>query len=119
MKTPERKRKDQLKALSQNGDNKEFEKKSYVSFDIPTMNRDQQIYLGQSIIALIALNLPTYLSDKDNKEDIGLMLLDVLKHFDVSLEDLYKMDLIENHLDSEYTYKLKVDMRYEILKKEL
>ncbi|WP_162800044.1 hypothetical protein [Pedobacter jeongneungensis] len=85
---------------------------------MPQINRDQQIWLGQSIIALIGINLPGYLSEQTNKEDIALMFIDILKHFGITIENLYQHDLIENILDPDFTYKLKTSLSYEILEKK-
>jgi len=88
-----------------------------LSFELPQINRDQQVWLGQSIVALIGINLPAYFSDSSNKEDIALMLIDVLKHFEISIEDVYKYDLLENKLDPDFDYKLEVSLSYKILEK--
>lgn len=92
--------------------------KERVSFTLPIVNRDQQISLGQSIIALIGINLPDYFADQDNKEDIALMLIDIAKHFQISIEDLYRFDLIENVLDPDYQYQLQTKLSYTITSKE-
>lgn len=91
-----------------------------VNFTLPEVNRDQQISLGQSIIALIGINLPEYFSDQDNKEDIGLMLIDIAKHFQISIEDLYRFDVLENVLDPDFEYQIKTELSYSVIsKKEL
>lgn len=89
-----------------------------VKFSLPIVNRDQQISLGQSIIALIGINLPDYFTDQDNKEDIALMLVDIAKHFQISIEDLYRFDLLENVLDPDFKYRIKTDLSYSIISKE-
>ncbi len=88
-----------------------------VSFILPEINRDQQIFLGQSIIALIGVNMPHYFKDEDNKENVGLMFIDILRHYNISIEDLYRMDLIENELDPEFEYDLDIRLDYSILRK--
>lgn len=107
-----------LKEIQKATHKEKTDAKERISFLLPSINRDQQINLGQSIIALIGVNLPTYFSDKDNKEDIGLMFVDILKHFDISIEDLYKMDLLENKLDPDYDYEIDVELKYNILSKK-
>lgn len=92
--------------------------KERVSFVLPSLNRDQQINLGQSIVALIGINLPTYFTDEQNKEDIGLMFIDILKHYNISIEELYKMDLLENRLDPDYSYEIEVELKHKVLSKE-
>ncbi len=88
-----------------------------ISFIMPEINRDQQIFLGQSIIALIGVNMPDYFKEEDNKENVGLMFIDILKHYNISIEDLYKMDLIENKLPADFHYELQVKLDYKILHK--
>lgn len=97
--------------------NQKNDSKERVSFVLPQLNRDQQIYLGQSIVALIGVNIPNYFSENQNKEDIGLMLIDVLKHYNISIEDLFKMNVLENVLDPDYSYEIDVELNYKILSK--
>lgn len=86
-----------------------------VSFKLPDVNRDQQIWLGQAIIALIGVNLPSYFTETTNKEDIGLMLIDIAKHFKISIQDLYKYDLIDDKLDPDFDYELETNLTYKII----
>lgn len=94
---------------------KEFEK---ISFKMPQINRDQQIWLGQSIIGLIGINMPSYLTESSNREDICLMIVDILEHFGITIEDLYKHHILENVLNPEYQYNIKVELGYTILSKK-
>lgn len=92
-------------------------KKERVSFTLPSINGDQQVYLGQSIVALIGVNMPTYFSDEQNKENLGLMFIDILKHYNISIEELYKMDVLENRLDPDYYFEIEVELKHKVISK--
>jgi len=88
-----------------------------IKFNFPMINRSQSISIGEAIICLIGINQPEFLSKKDSQENIGLMFIDILKHFGISLEELCKMNILEHELDPDFNYQLNVEIKHKIISK--
>jgi len=86
-------------------------------FKLPSINGDQQIYLGQSIIALVGLNQSGEYSEELNKTFLKEMFADILRHFNISIEELYRTDLINNVLEHGYEYELETNISHKVKKK--
>jgi len=93
--------------------------KERISFRLPPINRSCGISLGHAIIQLIAINQASYISVEDHKENIALMFVDILNHFDITLEEVHKANLLEAVLDPDYDYELETALTHKVIKKTL
>lgn len=87
-------------------------------FILPSIEGDQQIYLGQSIIALITLNQSLYYSDKMNNDFLKELFVGLINHFKLDYKELYELNLKMNILDPNYDYDLDIILKHTILKQE-
>lgn len=90
----------------------EKEKKEKITFDLPQIEASQQIGLGESIVALIGVNWSDIYSEEHQKDDLKLMFIDILKHFGITTEDLYKRDVEYYRLDPDYDYDIDFEINY-------
>lgn len=98
---------------------KHSEKDRGIFFDMPEFNNDQQIWLGQSIMSLIAVNRPDpAFSDDFFKETTTILMTEVMQHFGITLDEAFKLHVLNNVLDPDFDYKIKVNLSYEILDKK-
>lgn len=94
-------------------------KKEVVTLKLPQIEASQQIGLGESIVALIGVNWSDIYSEEHQKDDLKLMFIDILKHFEITTEDLYKRDVEYNRLDPDYDYNIEYQINYSAKKKSI
>ncbi len=111
-----------MKKLESNNKLSKLEEKfknEVVTFKLPQIEASQQIGLGESIVALIGVNWSNIYSEERQKDDLKLMFIDILKHFEITTEDLYKRDVEHNRLDPDYDYNIEYQINYNAKKKSI
>lgn len=61
-----------------------------VVFELPELNGDQQIFLGQSIIALIGINQNQSYGHKQNQQFLVELFSSILCHLKITPEEVFE-----------------------------
>lgn len=89
-----------------------------ITFDLPQIEASQQIGLGESIVALIGVNWSNIYSEEQQKDDLKVMFIDILKHYGITTEELYKKDVFYNRLDPDYEHEVHFEIDYTVMDKK-